>query len=77
MYYFQDSLSSLIERSDLTIKEHFCRLLNCLSSLKVGRDYLQSCTTLNHTLCVLLSALHEESPILRNVLGTVQKLSLR
>lgn len=60
-----------------SVKEHFCRLLNSLSSLKYGRDYLQKSTALTHSLCKLLTTLREESPVLRNVLGTVQKLSLR
>ena len=62
---------------DIKFKEQFCRLLNGLSSLKNGRDYLQSSSALVHNLCVFLVSIHNDDLLLRNALGTVQKLSLR
>ncbi|XP_011402886.1 PREDICTED: lisH domain-containing protein ARMC9-like [Amphimedon queenslandica] len=63
--------------SDLRVKESFCRLLNSFSSLRQGRDYLQYSQHFVHSLCVLLMSLKEDDHLLKNLLGTVQKLSLR
>ena len=63
--------------NDVKVKEQFCRLLNGLSSLRSGRDYLQSSSALVHNLCVFLVSIHDDDLLLRNALGTVQKLSLR
>ena len=45
--------------------------------MRGGRNYIQSSEQLVHSLCTTLMSLNDEDPILRNVLGAVQKLSLR
>ena len=45
--------------------------------MRGGRNYIQSSEQLVHSLCTTLMSLNDEGPILRNVLGAVQKLSLR
>ena len=70
-------LSQTLLSSDVRVKESFCRLLNSLSSLRQGRDYLQHSQHFVHSLCVLLMSLQDDDHLLKNLLGTVQKLSLR
>ena len=73
---FVCSLQTLLS-SDLRVKESFCRLLNSFSSLRQGRDYLQYSQHFVHSLCILLMSLKDDDHLLKNLLGTVQKLSLR
>jgi hypothetical protein len=62
---------------DENVMEQFCRFLNGISSLRCGRDYLQSNELFVQTLCTILTSMNEESASLQNLMGTIQKLSLR
>ncbi|XP_062505500.1 lisH domain-containing protein ARMC9-like isoform X3 [Corticium candelabrum] len=69
-------LSSLRSRSTL-IREHTAFLFNTFSSLSAGRTYLCQCSRLISVLHEVLVKEESDTAVRQNVLGTLQKLSLR
>lgn len=69
---------ALMRSGDNQLREQLARLFNTFSSLESGRRYLSEAPPITVALLDLLYAEGgEDTPVRRNALGALQKLSLR
>ena len=69
-------LSLVVHESEI-VREYATRLVNCFASLSIGRSYLQESAALLEVLRDQMEAEAEDTMVRQNILGTLQKLSLR
>ncbi|XP_078063544.1 lisH domain-containing protein ARMC9 isoform X5 [Mustelus asterias] len=73
----QRSLINLLNSKSEIVRQYTARLINGFASLSLGRTYLAQSTVLLNTLEEALETEEEDSITRENVLGALQKLSLR
>ena len=71
------AILSLVVHESESVREYATRLVNCFASLSIGRSYLQESTALLEVLRSQMEAEAEDTMVRQNILGTLQKLSLR
>lgn len=74
---FRKGILSLLSSPSEEVREYLSRLFNALASLSAGRSYLAQNPSLVHTLLLALTKEPKNSLTSENMLGTLQKLSLR
>lgn len=74
---FRKGILNLLSSPSEEVREYLSRLFNALASLSAGRSYLAQNPSLVHTLLLALTKEPKNSLTSENMLGTLQKLSLR
>ncbi|XP_046850759.1 lisH domain-containing protein ARMC9-like [Xenia sp. Carnegie-2017] len=74
---YQESLIELLRSSNDIVCQYFARLLNTIASMSAGRSYLSQSTKLAKALQKALMAEPVDLLTSENILGCLQKLSLR
>lgn len=74
---FRSGILSLLRSPSEEVTQYLSRLLNALASLSAGRSYLAQNSSLVHALLLALTEQSKNSLTSENILGTLQKLSLR
>eukprot|EP00039_Didymoeca_costata_P008118 m.108287 g.108287 ORF g.108287 m.108287 type:complete len:849 (+) comp13957_c0_seq2:145-2691(+) len=67
----------LMSHNSELVREYFTRLLNCFASLSGGRSYLRESSELLKAMRGQIAAEDGDNMVRQNILGTMQKLSLR
>jgi hypothetical protein len=73
----QDTVLSSLRSKSALVREYTARLFNTFASLSAGRNYLCHYTPLISVLHEVLLQEQSDTAVRQNVLGTLQKLSLR
>lgn len=74
---YQDTLIEFLQSSSVVVCQYFARLLNTLASMSSGRSYLSQNVKLVQALQKTLTTEPKDSLTSENILGCLQKLSLR
>ena len=77
LYILQRSVLELLHHKNELVRQYTARLFNAFASLCEGRSHLSQNPDLLRSLMQNLKADHRDSLTRENVLGTLQKLSLR
>lgn len=67
----------LLSSGDAVVQEHAARLVNAFCSMGVGRAYISQSTHVVRTLCRVVVRKLDDSHTQRNILGSIQKISLK
>lgn len=74
---YQDMLIEFLQSSSAVVCQYFARLLNTMASMSAGRSYLSQSVKLVEALQKTLTTEPKDSLTSENILGCLQKLSLR
>lgn len=74
---FRHEILGLLSSPSEDVRQYLSRLFNALASLSAGRSYLAQNSSLVHALISALTKEQKNSRTSENILGTLQKLSLR
>ena len=74
---YQDALIEFLQSSSAVVCQYFARLLNTMASMSAGRSYLSQSVKLVEALQKTLTIEPKDSLTSENILGCLQKLSLR
>ena len=70
-------IGALLRNGDPGVQEQAARLVNAFCSMGMGRAYITQSTHLVRTLCGVVTARLDDTHTQRNVLGSIQKISLK